>query len=178
MNRLFVTTVCLVLLSAASARAQSPLAPDTWTVSPAVGVAFDPDADISPAVGVGVAFPLTDALAAEGEFGHLFDMASDDADVDSSLTTVHAALLYFFDNAFVATPYVAAGLGLGKFSHDVVRPPASIEQTEIGFNLGGGLTYLLGERVWLRGDFRYFKHIDNVPSAWRLLGGVTVRFDR
>jgi opacity protein-like surface antigen len=168
----------LTLITTATARAQSPLAPETWTVSPGIGIAFDSDADISPAFAAAVAFPLTSALAAEGELGHLVDLASDDADVDSSLTTVHAALLYFFDSTFVATPYVAAGIGLGKFSHDVVAPPASIDQTEVGFNLGGGVTYLIAERLWIRGDVRYFKHIDDVPTAWRVLGGVTVRFDR
>lgn len=178
MLRLLGLTVILFLVSTISTAAQSPLAPDTWTVSPSLGFAFDPDADVTPAIAGGVGIALTPVLGAEGELGHLFDLAPDDGDVDSSLTTVHAALLYFFDTEFVATPYVAGGIGVGKFSHNVVRPPASIEQTEIGFNVGAGVTYPIAERLWIRGDFRYFAHIDDVPSAWRLLGGVTVRFDR
>jgi opacity protein-like surface antigen len=72
-------------------------------------------------------------------------------------------------------PYVAAGLGVGKFSHEVERPPASIESTELGFNLGAGLTYALTNRAWLRGDFRFFNHIDDTPSVWRVAGAVTLR---
>jgi opacity protein-like surface antigen len=178
MHRLLFATAIVLFLPAATAHAQSPLDQDTWFVSPAVGFAFDGDADVSPALAAAVGVPLTSVLAAEGELGHLFDMAPGDPDVDSSLTTVHVALLYFFDTEFVATPYVAGGIGLGRFSHDVDVPPASIDQTEVGFNLGGGVTYRIADRLWLRGDVRYFKHIDDVPSAFRLLAGVTVRFDR
>jgi hypothetical protein len=178
MYRPLIATAILFLASTATARAQSPLGQDTWFVSPAVGFALDGDADVSPAFAAAVGVPLTDVLAAEGELGHLFDLAPGDADVDSSLTTVHIALLYFVNTEFVATPYVAGGIGMGRFSHEVDVPPASIGQTEIGFNFGGGVTYPVAERLWIRGDVRYFKHIDDVPSAFRFLAGVTVRFDR
>ena len=162
-------------LTATAARAQSPLAFDTWTVTPFIGIALDPDADPSLTLAGAVGFPLTEALAIEGELGHVFDMAPDDSDVDSSLTTVHASLLAFFETDFVLTPYVAGGIGIGKFSHEVTTPPADIEGTEIGFNLGAGVTYQVDDPVWVRGDFRYFKHIDNVPSSWRFAVGVTFR---
>jgi hypothetical protein len=168
--------LCLALLLVATpAFAQSPLATNTWTVTPFIGVAFDPDADPSLTLGGAAAFPIGPTLAIEGELGHIFDMAPGDGDVDISLTTVHASLLAFFDTDFVLTPYVAAGLGLGKFSHQVTVPPADIEATEIGFNLGAGITYQINDAVWARGDFRYFKHIDNVPYAVRFVGGVTIR---
>jgi hypothetical protein len=44
----------------------------------------------------------------------------------------------------------------------------------VGFNLGGGVSYQLNTSVAIRGDFRYFKHIDDIPSIWRFLAGVTV----
>jgi opacity protein-like surface antigen len=176
MPRLLLTVLIVFLVSPVpDAQAQSPLAPDSWFVTPSIGMAFDSDADVSLSVAGAAAYPITGALAVEGELGHLFDLAPGDADVDSSLTTVHADLLYFFDSEFVAVPYIAGGLGVGRFSHEVTRPPASINQTEIGFNLGGGVTYLLGQRAWIRGDFRYFKHIDDVPSAWRFSAGVSLR---
>ena len=162
-------------LTATAARAQSPLAFDTWTVTPFVGVALDPDADPSLTLAGAAAFPLTEVLALEGELGHVFDMAPDDRDVDSSLTTVHASLLAFFESDFVLTPYLAAGLGIGKFSHEVSSPRFDINATEIGFNLGAGATYQVDDPVWVRGDFRYFKHIDNLPSTWRFAVGVTFR---
>ena len=175
-RRAFLSTlgVCFVLFGR-DASAQSPLALDTWTVTPFIGIALDPDADPSLALAGAVGFPLTEALALEGELGHVFDMAPDDSDIDSSLTTVHASLLAFFESNFVLTPYLAGGIGIGKFSHEVTAPPADIEGTEIGFNLGAGVTYQVDDPVWVRGDFRYFKHIDNVPSTWRFAIGVTVR---
>jgi opacity protein-like surface antigen len=163
------------LLATVPARAQSPLATDTWTVTPFIGLALDPDADPSLTLAGAVAFPLTEMLAIEGELGHVFDMAPDDADVDSSLTTVHASLLAFFESDFVLTPYLAGGIGLGKFSHQVTTPPLEIKGTEIGFNVGGGVAYRAGDSVWMRADVRYFRHIDNMPSIWRFAGGVTVR---
>ena len=169
-----LTAMLVVVFAPATASAQSPLAGD-WFFSPAVGIAFDPDADVTLAVSAAVAYPLTSAVALEGELGHLFDMAPDDRDVDSSLTTVHGSVLYFFDSEYVATPYVAAGLGVGRFSHQVVLPPASIEATEIGFDLGGGVTYPLRSSTWVRGDFRYFKHIDDVPSAWRFSASIVLQ---
>jgi hypothetical protein len=169
-----ILAICLVLFGGA-ASAQSPLAVGTWTVTPFIGIALDPDADPSLTVAGAAGFPLTDALAIEGELGHVFDMAPDDSDVDSSLTTVHASLLAFFESDSVLTPYLAGGIGIGKFSHEVTRPPLDISATEIGFNLGGGVTYQVDDPVWVRGDFRYFKHIDNVPSSWRFVVGVTIR---
>jgi opacity protein-like surface antigen len=166
----------LLLSVPAAARAQSPLGDrDAWLLTPALGVAFDEDADASLAIAGALAYPLTPRLAIEGEIGHAFDLAPGDSDVDSSLTTVHGSLLYFFDTEFMLTPYVAGGLGVGKFAHDVRLPPASIDSTEVGFNLGAGATYPLSDRAWLRGDVRMFKHIDDVPTIWRFMGGLTLR---
>ena len=174
MIRSLLLFVCLAAVPGV-ALAQSPLASDTWLLTPSIGFAFDPDANITLSASVAAAYPVTPNIAVEGELGHLFDMASDDADVDSSLTTVHAAMLYFFDTDYALTPYLAAGLGIGHFSHEVLFPRLSIDSNEIGFNLGGGVTYPIADAAWLRGDFRFFKHIDNVPSAWRFSAGITLR---
>jgi hypothetical protein len=173
--RSVLAPVLTLLLFAATAHAQSPIASNTWFVSPLLGVAFDPDADASLTIAGSAAYPVTPVVAIEGEIGHVVDMAPGDATVDSSLTTVHASVLYFLESDLKAVPYIAAGLGLGKFSHTVTAPPASIKRTEVGFNVGAGVTYPLNGAVWLRGDFRVFKHIDDVPTAWRFAGGVSVR---
>lgn len=156
-----------------AAHAQSPLEPDRVLVSGTIGLALDGDADPSLAIAGAAAYPISSLLAVEGELGHVFDMAPGDADVDSSLTTVHASALYFLNTSYVLTPYLAGGLGFGKFSHDVRFPPASIGRTELGFNLGAGVMHPFGGTL-MRGDFRYFKHIDDVPSVWRLAVSVSV----
>jgi len=174
-----VPAVCLtaLILAAAprAASAQPPLQPGTWLISPAIGLALDPDADPSLAIAGALAYPITPFFGVEGELAHVFDMVPDDADVDSRLTTVHGSMLYFFRTPYVLAPYVAAGLGVGKFSHEVRNPPASFSGTELGFNLGGGVTYPLTRATWFRGDVRYFKHIDEVPSVWRFGAAVTIR---
>ena len=174
MRRHLVVLMCLAAWPGL-ASAQSPLATDTWILSPSIGLALNPDADASLSAAVAAAYPVTPIIAVEGELGHLFDMASDDANVDSSLTTVHGSLLYFLETGSAILPYLAAGLGVGRFSVEVDQPPFSDGTTEIGFNLGGGVTYPMADNVWLRGDFRYFKHIDEVPSAWRFSAAVTLQ---
>jgi opacity protein-like surface antigen len=172
-TRLSIPVILLVITLPSLARAQSPVQPGAWTISPLLGVAFDNDGDASLSLAGAVDYYLTPEFALEGELGHVFDTAPDDANVDASLTTAHASVLYIFDAAL--RPYVAAGIGAGHYSVEVTRPQTTFETTEIGFNLGAGVIYPLDSRLGVRGDFRYFKHIDNVPSSWRLSGGVTLK---
>jgi opacity protein-like surface antigen len=172
-TRLSIPVILLVITLPSLARAQSPVQPGAWTISPLLGVAFDNDGDASLALAGAVDYYVTPEFALEGELGHVFDTAPDDANVDASLTTAHASVLYIFDAAL--RPYVAAGIGAGHYSVEVTRPQATFDTTEIGFNLGAGVIYPLDSRLGVRGDFRYFKHIDNVPSSWRLSGGVTLK---
>lgn len=171
---LFLSVIVTSAMMASDAFAQSPFEPNQVAVTPAIGLALDPDADVSLSVFGGAAYPLGSSFVIEGELGHLFDLAPGDDDVDSSLTTVHGALMYLFNTEYLALPYVAAGFGVGNFSHEVRVPPASIQRTEVGINLGGGILYPFGDRLWVRGDLRYFKHIDDVPSIWRFTAGVTL----
>jgi len=170
-----VVILAAVLVTAAPhvAHAQPPLQRDTWLISGALGLALDADASPSLTVHGAAAFPLTSDLAIEGELGHVFDIAPGNVNVDSSLTTFHATALYFINTSYVLTPYLAAGIGAGKYS--VEATPAKFSTTEIGFNLGAGVTYPVGRATYFRGDFRYFKHIDDVPSVWRFTGGIAVR---
>ncbi len=168
--------VCLFVVPPGIARAQAPTeAGGAWLLSPSLGLVLDEDAEASLSAGGALGYPLTSTVAVEGELGYAFDLAPGDADVDSSLTTVHGSVLYFFPSDYELTPYLAGGLGLGKFAHDVRVPPAAIDSTEVGFNLGGGIVYPVDEAVWIRADVRMFKHIDDVPTVWRFAGGVTVR---
>ncbi|MGH9240328.1 MAG: outer membrane beta-barrel protein [Vicinamibacterales bacterium] len=158
-----------------AAHAQPPLQRDTWLLSGALGLALDADANGSLTMHGAAAFPFTSELAVEGELGHVFDISPGNVGVDVSLTTVHGSMLYFINTPYVLTPYLAAGLGLGKYAVDVEGGP-DFSTTELGFNLGAGVTYPLNNTTAFRGDFRYFKHIDDVPSVWRFTAGIAVRF--
>jgi opacity protein-like surface antigen len=81
--------------------------------------------------------------------------------------------LYLFNTSYRLTPYVAAGLGAAKYS--VNTPAGDASATEFGVNLGAGVLYPLGSGTSVRGDFRYFKHIDNLPTVWRFMGGLSIR---
>ena len=170
-----VVILAAVLMTAAPevAHAQPPLQRDTWLLSGALGLALDADASPSLTINGAAAYPLTSDFAIEGELGHVFDLAPGNVDVDSSLTTFHASALYFINTSYVLTPYLAAGIGAGKYSIEV--PPGKFSTTEIGFNLGAGVTYPIRKNTYFRGDFRYMKHIDDVPSVWRFTGGIAVR---
>lgn len=148
-----------------------------------------PDGRAGTMVAGAVGYGLTPKLAIEGEVSHVFDPA-DDPDVDSALTTAAASLLYHF-GAQRLQPYVAAGLGVGRYALEVTVPPAEVDATALAVNLGAGVTYALNPRLHVRGDFRYFNYthgtssdpanlliVEDVPSAWRFAGAVTVRIPR
>ena len=175
-TRLVIPAILLAVTLPSLARAQSPVQAGAWTFSPLLGIAFDPDGDASLSLAGAVDYPVTPLLALEGELGHVFDTASDDPNVDASLTTAHASVVYFFDAG--VQPYVAAGIGAGHYSVELRAPREEFDTTEIGFNLGAGVIYPVDSRLGVRGDFRYFKHIDNVPSSWRLSGGITLRLSQ
>jgi hypothetical protein len=80
-HRTLTVFVLILTLAPAPARAQALFEPGDWVVSPTLGIAFDPDG-VSPAVAGAVSYAVTPSLIVEGELGHLFDLASGDADVD------------------------------------------------------------------------------------------------
>jgi hypothetical protein len=170
-----VLAALLVALIPHLAQAQTALQPQTWVISGMAGAAVVPDASNSMTIAGAAAYPLTSQVAIEGELGHVLDISPDTAAVDTSVTTVHGSALYLIDTDYVLTPYVAAGLGAGKYAINTKMGGGDFSTTEFGFNLGGGVFYPLGGATLLRGDIRFFKHIDNVPSVWRLAAGVSVR---
>ena len=155
------------------AQAQSPVAQNTWFVTGSAGVAVDDDGNASLVVAGAAAYPVTPQVVIEGELGHVLDLAPDAPDVDASLTTVHGSLLYLFNTSYKLTPYVAGGLGVAKLAIDT--PLGNASRNEFGINLGAGVMYPLSSGTSLRGDFRYFKHIDEFPTVWRFMGGIAVR---
>jgi hypothetical protein len=174
--RLGMFAVALISLFPYASQAQSPVQQKTWFITGAAGVAagsVGDDTNASLVITGAAAYPLTPEIVAEGELGHVLDLAPDAANLDESLTTVHGSLLYLFNTSYKLTPYVAGGLGLGKLS--ISTPAGDASRNEFGVNVGAGVMYPLGNATSLRGDFRVFKHIDNFPTVWRFTGGIVVR---
>src|SRR5215213_8649558 len=119
LTRLSLFAILILVAIPALALAQSPLPAESWMLSPTIGVAFDPDADLSLSLAGAAGYQITDTFAIEGELGHVLDMAPGDADVDSSLTTAHANALFFLTSEYQLRVYFTGGLGAGHFSHHV-----------------------------------------------------------
>ena len=176
LHTVLVLTIITGVFSS-SASAQSLAEPDTWTVTPFLHVGFGTSAEGS-SLGIGVAgaYDFTTNLGFEAEFGHLFDVAGDNHDIDWAVSTFSANAVYHFDVMHV-TPYATAGFGVERSSIDVVNPdPLKLYQpssTEVVWNFGGGAKYKLTDNLLVRADLRRFQATDLAPDFWRLYGGVT-----
>ena len=179
----FISCLC-VALGARPAAAQSLAEPRTWTVTPFLGTSIglgDPANDDSLGLGVAFAYDWTSNLGFEGELGHLFDVAGSTADLDWSITNFSGNVVYHFDVRRV-TPYATFGLGLERSNLDIKNPdPLALypeSSSEIAYNFGGGVKYLIRPRLVVRGDLRRFSANDLAPDYWRLYGGLTFRVGR
>lgn len=177
LHQVLCLTIVTGVLSPSSAFAQSVAEPGAWTATPFLNVSFGTNApNGSLGIGAGLGYDLTANIGFEGEFGHLFDVAGDNDDIDWKVTTFSANALYHFD-VINATPYVTAGLGLERSSVDVKVPdPVALVQpssTEVVWNFGGGAKYKLSDRMLVRADLRRFQANDLAPDFWRVYGGLT-----
>lgn len=175
--RVLVLSISTGVFSSSSALAQSVAEPRTWTATPFLDVSFGTNAPGgSPGIGAGLGYDFTSNLGVEGEVGHQFDVAGDNHDIDWSVSTFSANVLYHFDVLHV-TPYATAGFGVERSSVDVKNPdPLALYQpssTEVVWNFGGGAKYRLNDRMLVRADLRRFEATDLAPDFWRFYGGLT-----
>jgi hypothetical protein len=164
------------------AAAQSIARPNSWTLTPFLHTSVDvgsPAPDNSLGLGFAVGYDWTSNLGFEGEVSHLFDVASDSADIDWSVTTFSANAIYHFDVRRV-TPYATLGLGFERSSYglkDALDLP-DLSSNELSVNFGGGVKYPINDRWLARGDLRRFAANDLAPDHWRLYGGLTFNVGR
>jgi opacity protein-like surface antigen len=143
-----------------------------WMGAGAVGIEFD--------LGVSPNFFATTTGDEDFDFG------------DSNLTT-------FMVNAIIGAPvggqtgpgvrpYVAGGIGLIRSSISATDFFDELSTSDLGINLGGGVTGFFSDNVGIRGDIRYFRSLQDNESDddfdlglssfhwWRGSVGVTFRF--
>ena len=176
-RRLLITALftSLTVVPPAAAQAQSVAEPNTVTVTPFLSASFGTSNDLSSSLGIGAAvgYDWTRNLGFEFEVGRVFDVAGDDENLDWSLTTIHANVIYHFDVPRV-TPYAAFGLGWERSNVDLDDEDIDLDSsTEVAWNIGGGVKYELNDRILVRGDLRRFQANDTAPDHWRLYGGLT-----
>jgi opacity protein-like surface antigen len=142
-------------------------------------VSFGTSNNLGSSLGAGfaISYDWTRNLGFEVDFGHVFDVAGDDDNLDWSLTNISANVVYHFDRVPRVTPYATFGVGTERSSPDFEVPdPLALtvgSTSEVAWNIGAGVKVPVGERLLARGDLRRFQVNDFAPDHWRLYGGVT-----
>ena len=117
-----------------------------FTIGPSVG--FHGEADFG--IGGYISFPLenvSDNLAINGSFGLFFPSGASigTTEVDLDYWEANADLVYTIPIDASITPFALAGLNLaslgGGVSSELLEDDISASDTEIGFNLGGGIVF-------------------------------------
>jgi opacity protein-like surface antigen len=181
-----------LVLAPASARAD-------WLFTPNVGAGFGGDASGREHLSWGASIGWMGA----GVFGWEADFAftpeffeGDDTDADlfdsSNVTS-------FMVNALVGVPvggttgggfrpYFSGGLGLLQSNVTGAESLFEVNNSEFGFNLGGGAMGFMTDHVGFRGDIRYYRALSDPDEDnefdisvgdfdfWRATGGVTFRW--
>ena len=166
--------VLLVIAGSGSAAAQD----STWSITPMAGVAKYRDwADATSAVGVSVGYRVTRLLVAEADLLRISNLFPDRAS-----GTLRA---YWLGGNFIAylrdgawRPYAIGGVGLGRI---VVKQDFFSDQTntDVAFNLGGGLAIPVNRILAVRADLRWLAVADGNDDFYnlaRLTAGVAVNF--
>lgn len=181
-----------LVLAPASARAD-------WLFTPNIGAGFGGDASGREHLSWGASIGWMGA----GIFGWEADFAftpeffeGDDDDVDlfdsSNVTT-------FMVNALVGVPvggttgggfrpYFSGGLGLLQSNISAADELFEVDNSDFGFNLGGGAMGFVSDNIGFRGDIRYYRALSDPEEDnefdidfgdfdfWRATGGITFRW--
>ena len=181
-----------LVLAPASARAD-------WLFTPNVGAGFGGDASGREHLswGASIGWMGAGAFGWEADFAftpEFYEGDDDDFDAfDSSNVTT------FMVNALVGAPvggttgggfrpYFSGGVGLLQSSVTEAETLFEIDNSEFGFNLGGGAMGFMTDHVGFRGDIRYYRALTDPESDnefdialgdfdfWRGTFGVTFRW--
>ena len=143
----------------------------------------------SPTYGGAVGFLAAGWFGVEGEYGYVQDFfGSVDSGAGVTQNRVQSVSISLVLGVPLGAfrPYGAAGLSV--LSADLAGQPglAALQDSSVGFNVGGGLFIWLGKHVGLRGDARYFQTFGAIGADsplglskldfWRGIGGLTLRF--
>jgi len=163
----------------AQSATDGPIVPGELTVTPYIGFGFSGDLDSATgAVGVAGAYNYNSRVSLEAEFNVLPSPENSGAvEVESTVWSLTANVLYHFNKKNNFTPYALAGIGFGHSTVDVdgtiLEGLVDASSTQFVANIGGGIERPFSDRLKFRGDLRYLFGGDTVPDYWRLSAGVT-----
>jgi opacity protein-like surface antigen len=111
------------------------------------------DKNLNWGVGIGA---LGGLFGFEVEFAYIPDFFGDSPNTDSSVFTLMGNFM-LAPRFGPVQPYGLVGLGLIRTQAEVTAAPASDEdESQFGWDAGGGLIVMFGNNVGVRGDVRYF----------------------
>jgi opacity protein-like surface antigen len=190
MTRRLLTTTPLVLALLFSVPARDARADVLFT--PFLGVVFGGDAS-----GQHVNYGASAAFLNAAGFGLEIDASltpeffGDEIEGidDSNVSTVMANLMLSAPAQTPAfRPYASGGIGLIRTRATSVGNVFDVDDNSFGVNIGGGVVIQAADRVGVRGDFRYFRSIQDSDAGddidldlggfnfWRATLGVSFRF--
>ena len=191
-RRVIPATLVALLLIPSVARAD-------WLFTPYIGGNMGGDTiDTQANFGVSAAWMGAGAFGFEFDAGwapDFFDTGNDDA---ASLVSDSAVGTYMFNvvvgvpvggqEGMGVRPYGSAGIGAIQTRVESDLGFVDSDETDFGWNVGGGVMGFFSDNVGLRGDVRYFgsaqNNLEDGPLTedierfrfWRLTGGVVLRF--
>lgn len=180
-RRLLLGTLAIgiTLGTATQARAQG-------FISPLIGYDFGGDAGCpslsnceNKKINVSVSFgAMGNVLGFEGEVAYAPNFFGDAPGLSSSVLTLMSNVM-LVPNLGTVRPYVLAGIGLIK-TH-VELTPASVFTTNdsnLGWDIGGGLILLVGDHFGVRGDLRYFHSFQDLTVLGITLSDSKLNYGR
>lgn len=117
-------------------------------------------------------------------------------DVNSSLTTLMGNVILGIpiggSSGLGVRPYATAGIGLMRANIQFEDLFEDLSSNDLGVNFGGGVNVFFSDSLGIRGDFRYFRGLQNEDEEddetldldfnlddfdyWRATVGLTIRF--
>jgi hypothetical protein len=113
----------------------------------------------------------------EEEFGYAKDFFGDAPGLSSSVLTLMSNLM-IVPNLGPVRPYGLVGLGLIK-THVELTPESvfTTDNNSLGWDIGGGVA-IVGDRIGIRGDIRYFHAFEDLDILGFTLGDEKLDFGR
>jgi opacity protein-like surface antigen len=161
-------------------------APAQGFVSPLVGYNFGGDSGC-PSIddcedknlNAGIAIGTMGAfLGFEVEAAYAKNFFGEAPGINSNVLTVMGNLM-FVPNLHPFRPYLLTGLGLVRTNVDLT--PSGVLDTSnsnLGWDIGGGLMIFFGDHVGIRGDVRFFRTFQDLELLGFELDGEKLRFGR
>ena len=113
----------------------------------------------------------------EFEFGYAKDFFGDAPGVDTSVLTLFGNVIIGPRFGFVR-PFVLGGLGLIKSHVELTAGSLLDASNNFGWDLGGGVMFMFGDHIGVRGDLRRFQSFQNQTILGFSLADEKLSFNR